>query len=70
MTKPSWDAAELARSALSELSEGERVDLMLEEFRKIYDLQALCAARNVLTDLASDIIAERYADHLIGGAAA
>lgn len=70
MSKPSWDASELARSALSELTERERATLMAEEFRKIADLQTICDARNLLTDLASDIIADRYVDHLIEGAAA
>ncbi|SIQ22210.1 hypothetical protein SAMN05421641_1056 [Paracoccus thiocyanatus] len=70
MSKPSWDASELARSALSELSERERADLMAQEFGKITDLQAICEARNLLTERASEIIADRYVDHLLGEVAA
>lgn len=70
MSKPSWDASELARSALSELTERERADLMVQEFNKISDLQALCYARNALTERARDIIAEHYTDHLLGEFAA
>ncbi|MFT4015297.1 MAG: hypothetical protein QM682_18305 [Paracoccus sp. (in: a-proteobacteria)] len=50
MSKSSWDASELARSALSELTERERADLMTAEFFKISDLHALCEARNALTE--------------------
>lgn len=70
MSKPSWDASELARSVLSELTERERADLMAEEFGKIADLQAICAARNALTERLNDLIADRYADHLLGEDAA
>lgn len=70
MTRPSWDAAELARSALSEMTAAERVAFMVGELRKLPDLGLIAGARNNLTDHMNDLIADRYADHLLGEDAA
>lgn len=69
MSRPSWDAAELARSALGEMPEIERAEFLASEMSKIMGLQAICAARNALTERAGEVIADRYANDLIGGAA-
>lgn len=67
MNARSYDAGELARSLLSELSEADRATLMIEQFQRISSLEAVTSARNALTDHAAELIAERFgmeaADH-------
>lgn len=70
MTKPSWDASELARSALSELNEGERVGLIVGVLANVTDASLIAMVRNEMTEHLSDLIAERYLNHMLGEDAA
>lgn len=70
MSKPAWDASELARSALSELNDRERVGLMIGQLVKVRRIELIAQVRNEMTEHLNDLIAERYADHLLGEGAA
>lgn len=70
MSKPSWDAAELARSALSELTEVERIELFDSLLQQVRSIELIAGLRNALTEHLNDLIADRYADHLLGEVAA
>lgn len=70
MSKPAWDASELARSALAELTEAERIGLVVMVLQQARSIELLSGARNAVTKHLNDLIAERYADHLLGEDAA
>ncbi|QRZ12451.1 hypothetical protein JWJ88_07445 [Paracoccus methylovorus] len=70
MSKPAWDASELARSALSELTEVERVELFNSMLQQVRSIELIAGLRNTLTGHLNDLIADRYADHLLGEGAA
>lgn len=65
MSRPSWDVSELALSALSDMGEADRVNLMLTMLTNVRDLSLISEARNALTEHLNDLIANRYADHLL-----
>lgn len=66
-TKPAWDAAELARSALSELTEAERVDLVTQLLQQIRDVRLIAGLGDAVTLHLNDLIAERHVDDVVAG---
>ncbi len=70
MSKPSWDASELARSALSELNEGERVGLIVGVLANVRSAELIAMVRNEMTEHLSDLIADRYLNQMLGEDAA
>lgn len=69
MNSKRYDAGEMARAVLSEMGETDRVALMVDQARHLEGLEGVVSLINALTERAQEIIAERYADQLIGGAA-
>lgn len=59
MPRPHYDPAEIARSALAEMPEGERMALLAELLCQSSDLTELAAARNALTDRVNEVIYDR-----------
>ncbi len=68
MSKPAWDASELALSALADMTEADRVSLFVTVLKAVRDAALIADARNALTEHLNDLIADRYADYLVGEA--
>ncbi|MDO5643627.1 MAG: hypothetical protein Q4G26_14735 [Paracoccus sp. (in: a-proteobacteria)] len=66
MTRPYYDPAEIAREALAEMPESERAELLIELLCRSENMLVLAHARNAITDRAAEVIADRYADTIIG----
>ncbi|MFV0409778.1 MAG: hypothetical protein ACK5LJ_08835 [Paracoccus sp. (in: a-proteobacteria)] len=60
---PHYDPAEITRSAVAELPEGERMALLTELLCQSGDLTELAAARNALTDRTNEVI---YLRNMLG----
>lgn len=70
MSRPAWDASELALSALAEMTEADRAALLVNALKGVRDAALIADARNALTEHLNDLIADRYADYLVGEGAA
>ena len=65
--KPAWGAGEIARSALSELTDGERIDLIVEIAQQIRDAKLVAGVVDAMSVHLGDLVADRHADDLVAG---
>ena len=61
---------ELMRLDLSGMDEGQRVGMIVGELVKVRDIALIATVRNEITEHLNDLIAERYADQVLGEVAA